>query len=114
MRKIAILALIVMVGGATLHSGVSRAQSAPGAMASPAMASSLSQSDRDSLMKKLHKAKKQFVVQRKYSSQYPTAQGAYDTKIKQIDGLMDKLKNGQDFPLSDVDYALKKPEAAEH
>ena len=114
MRKIAILMLLAAVAGGPLNPGVSLAQGGPAAMASPAMASGLSQTDKDALMKKLQKAKKRFEIQRKHASQYPNAQGGYDYKIKQIDGLMDKLKNGKDFPMSDVDAATAKPVTAEH
>ncbi|MGH7923363.1 MAG: hypothetical protein ACREQH_02085 [Candidatus Binatus sp.] len=115
MRKTVIVALMAMAwAGAPILNGVSLAQPAPGAMATEAMASSLSHSDKAALMKKLSTAKKRFTFQRKHSSQYPNAQGAYDAKIKQIDGLMAKLKGGEDFPMSDVDNALAKPETAEH
>ena len=54
MRKTAIVALIAMAWmGAPIQQGVSFAQGAPAAMATEAMASSLSAADKDALMKKL-------------------------------------------------------------
>jgi hypothetical protein len=112
MRKTAIVALIAMAAGMPLHPGVSFAQGAPSAMASPAMASSLSQADKDALMKKLEAAKKHDKVARAGWSQEPLTQAGYDKKIDEIKSLEAKLKSGEDFPLSDVDKAVKSPESA--
>ena len=118
LRKTVIVGLVALAwAGAPIQQGVSFAQgapAAPAAAASETMASSLSQADKDALMKKLHKAKRSFVFQRKHNSQNPNAQSGYDTKIKQIDGLMAKIKSGEDFPMSDADRAMAKPETAEH
>jgi hypothetical protein len=112
MRKTTIVALIAMAWvGASLH-GVSYAQPAPGAMATGAMASSLSAADKEALMKKLQDAKKHDKIARAGWSQEPLTQAGYDTKIQQINALMDKLKKGEDFPLSAVDQAVASPGTA--
>jgi hypothetical protein len=104
MRKIAIVALVVMAGmSAPVQFGVSYAQPAPGAAATSAMA------DKDAAMKTLADAKKRFRTMRKHSSQDPHAQADLDGKIKQINGLMAKLKKGEDVPQSDVDAAVATP-----
>jgi hypothetical protein len=120
MRKTAIVAMIAMAAGAPLHQGVSFAQGSPpamgspAAMASPAMASSLSEADKDALMKKLEKAKKHDKVARAGWSQEPLTQAGYDKKIDEIKRLEAKLKKGEDFPLSDVDKAVASPGTAEY
>jgi hypothetical protein len=98
--------------GAAVQQGVSFAQPAPGAMASPAMASSLSQADKDALMKKLDEAKKHDRIARAGWSQEPLTQAGYDKKIDEIKALQAKLKSGEDFPLSDVDKAVASPHSA--
>jgi hypothetical protein len=113
MRKTAIVALTAMAAGALLHQGVSFAQgAAPSAMASPAMASSLSPADKEALMKKLETAKKHDKVARAGWSQEPLTQAGYDKKIDEIKRLEAKLKKGEDFPLSDVDKAVASPGTA--
>ena len=110
MRKTAIVALVAMAwAGAPLLQGVSFAQPAPGAMATAAMASSLSLADKDALMKKLEKAKRHFRYVRKGWSQEPNTQHEYDRKIDEVNALMANLKNGVDFPLSAVDKAVAPP-----
>ncbi len=112
MRKTAIVALIAIAGiGAPLHNGVSFAQ-APGAMATEAMASSLSAADKDALMKKLAEAKKHDKIARAGWSQEPLTQATYDKKIDEIKDLMAKLKKGEDFPLSAADKAMASPKSA--
>jgi hypothetical protein len=112
MRKTAIVALIAMAWvGAPLH-GVSFAQPAPGAMATEAMASSLSAADKEALMNKLLDAKKHDKIARAGWSQEPLTQATYDKKILEINRLMDKLKKGEDFPLSAVDKAVASPGSA--
>ena len=108
MRKSAIAALIVMAGMISpIQSGLSYAQPAPGAAASgPA---STQMADKDSAMKSLADAKKKFRLMRKHSSQDPHAQADLDSQIKQINGLMAKLKKGEDVPQSDVDAAIATP-----
>ncbi len=104
MRKIAIVALMVMAGmTAPVHFGVSYAQPAPEAAATSAMA------DKDSAMKTLGDAKKRFKFMRQKSSQDPHAQADLDGQIKKINGLMAKLKKGEDVPQSDVDAAVATP-----
>ena len=113
MRKTAIVALVAMAwAGAPLHQGVSFAQPAPGAMATEAMASSLSPADKDALLKKLAEAKRHDKVARAGWSQEPLTQATYDKKIEEINGLMAKLKNGEDFPLSAADKAVASPHCA--
>ncbi len=113
MRKTAIVALIAIAGlGAPLQQGVSFAQPAPGAMATEAMASSLSPADKDALMKKLQEARKHDRVAREGWSQEPLTQATYDKKIDEIKALIAKLKKGEDFPLSDVDKAVASPHSA--
>jgi len=113
MRKTAIVALIAMAGvSAPLQYGVSFAQPAPGAMATEAMASSLSPADKDALMKKLAEAKKHDKIARAGWSQEPLTQATYDKKIDEIKALQAKLKKGEDFPLSDVDKAVASPSSA--
>jgi hypothetical protein len=107
MRKTAIVALIAMAVGAPLQ-GVSFAQ----APASPAMASSLSQADKDALMKKLEEARKHDKIARAGWSQEPLTQAGYDKKIGEIKALEAKLQKGEDFPLSDVDKAVASPHSA--
>ena len=110
MRKTAIVALVAMAwAGAPLLQGVSFAQPAPGAMATAAMASSLSPADKDALTKKLEKAKRHFRYVRKGWSQEPNTQHEYDRKIDEVNALLANLKNGVDFPLSDVDKAVAPP-----
>ncbi len=112
MRKTAIVALIAVAGlGAPMQQGVSFAQ-APGAMATEAMASSLSAADKDALIKKLQEAKKHDKVARAGWSQEPLTQATYDKKIDEIKDLLDKLKKGEDFPLSAVDKAVASPKSA--
>jgi len=104
MRKTAIVALVMMVGVSTpVQFGVSYAQPAPEAAASSAMA------DKATAMKTLADAKKKFKFMRQKSSQDPHAQADLDRQIKQINGLMAKLKKGEDVPQSDVDAAVATP-----
>ena len=113
MRKTAIVALMAIAGlAAPLQQGVSFAQAAPGAMATEAMASSLSAADKDALMKKLQAAKKHDKIARAGWSQEPLTQATYDTKINEIKALIDKLQKGEDFPLSAVDKAVASPKSA--
>ena len=104
MRKTAIVALLVMAGmSGPVQFGVSYAQPAPEAAAPSAMA------DKDTAMKTLLDAKKRFRFMRSKSSQDPHAQADLDRQIKQINGVMAKLKKGQDVPQSDVDAAVATP-----
>jgi hypothetical protein len=113
MRKTAIVALIALAGvSAPLQQGVVFAQGAPGAMATEAMASSLSPADKDALMKKLEAARKHDKIARAGWSQEPLTQATYDKKIDEIKDLMAKLKNGEDFPLSAADKAMASPHSA--
>ncbi len=112
MRKTAIVALIALAGALPLQRGVSFAQPAPGAMATQAMVSSVSAADKDALMKKLQEAKKHDKIARAGWSQEPNTQATYDKKILEINRLMDKLKKGEDFPLSDADKAMASPKSA--
>jgi hypothetical protein len=100
---------------APLQQGVSFAQgapAAPAAAATEAMASSLSAADKDALMKKLEDAKKHAKIARKGWSQEPLTQATYDTQIKHINRVMEKLKKGEDFPLSEADKAMASPKSA--
>lgn len=113
MRKTAIVALIAMAwAGAPIQQGVSFAQGAPAAAATETMVSSVSQADKDALMKKLLKAKKHDKIARAGWSQEPLTQATYDKKIEEINGLIAKLKAGQDFPLSAADKAMASPDSA--
>jgi hypothetical protein len=113
MRKTAILAVIALAGmSAPIQQGVSFAQGAPGAMATEAMASSLSPADKDALMKKLAEAKKHDKIARAGWSQEPLTQATYDKKIDEIKALEAKLKSGEDFPLSAADKAMESPHSA--
>ena len=104
MRKVAIVVLMVMAGMSTpVQFGVSYAQPAPEAAATSAMA------DKDAAMKRLGDAKKRFRLMRKHSSQDPHAQADLDGQIKQINGLMAKLRKGEDVPQNDVDAAVATP-----
>ena len=108
MRKPAIVALIVMVGMITpIQLGVSFAQPAPAAAASSSASTQMA--DKDSAMKSLADAKKKFRTMRKHSSQDPHAQADLDSQIKQINGLMAKLKKGESVSQSDVDAAVATP-----
>ena len=114
MRKTAIVALIALAGmSGPPQQGVSFAQPAPGAMATEAMASSLSPADKDALMKKLAEAKKRDKHARRGYSTEPLTQAGYDRKITQINRLVEKLNKGEDFPLSDADKAVASPGKAE-
>jgi hypothetical protein len=107
MRKPAIVALIVMAGMISpIQFAVSYAQPAPAAAASSASAQ---MADKDSAMKTLADAKKKFKMMRKHSSQDPHAQADLDGQIKQINGVMAKLKKGEAVPQSDVDAAVATP-----
>lgn len=113
MRKTAAFVALLATGAAVpLHHGFAFAQGAPAAMATQAMASSLSQADKDTLMKKLEEAKKHDKVARAGWSQEPLTQAGYDKKIDEIKALEAKLKKGEDFPLSDVDKAVASPQSA--
>jgi hypothetical protein len=113
MRKTAIMALMAMAWvGAPLQPRVSFAQPAPGAMTTEAMVSSLSATEKEALIKKLEDAKKHDRIARQGWSQEPLTQAGYDTKIQEIKDLLEKLKKGQDFPLSAVDKAVASPHAA--
>jgi hypothetical protein len=113
MRKTAILALIAMAwAGAPFQQGVSFAQGAPAGMATQAMVSSVSQADKDALMKRLVAAKKHDKIARAGWSQEPLTQATYDKKIDEINSLIAKLKAGQDFPLSDAEKAIASPNSA--
>ena len=112
-RKTALVALILMAGvSAPLQQGVAFAQPAPGAMAPGPMASSLSPADKAALMTQLQEAKNHDKIARAGWSQEPLTQATYDTKIQEINALMNKLKNGEDFPLSAVDKAVASPHSA--
>ncbi len=111
MRKTAIVSLMALgMMAAPLQQAL--AQGAPGAMATEAMASSLSPADKDALMKKLEDAKKHDKIARAGWSQEPLTQATYDKKIDEIKALMTKLKKGQDFPLSAADKAMASPRSA--
>jgi len=113
MRKTAIVALIALAGvSVPLQHGVSFAQPAPGAAASAQMASSLSAADKAVVLKKLQDAKQHDKDARKGWSQEPLTQATYDTKIQEINRLMDKLNKGEDFPLSEVEKAVASPHSA--
>ena len=113
MRKTAIVALILMAGvGGPLQQRALFAQPAPGAAAPGPMASSLSPADKTALMAKLQDAKKHDRIAREGWSQEPLTQATYDNKIQEINALMKKLKNGEDFPLSAVDKAVASPHSA--
>ena len=114
MRKTAFVALLATAAAVPLYQGASFAQGGPAAMASPAMASSLSAADKDALMKKLEDAKAHDKVARAGWSQEPLTQAGYDKKIDEIKALEAKLKKGEDFPLSDVDKAVASPHTAEY
>ena len=108
MRKPAIVALIVMASAISpIQFGVSFAQPAPAATASSSASTQMA--DKDSAMKTLADAKKRFRTMRKHSSQDPHAQADLDRQIKQINGLMAKLKKGESVPQSDVDAAVATP-----
>ena len=108
MRKTAIVALIVLAGTINpIQLGVSFAQPAPDAAASSAASAQMA--DKDTAMKTLADAKKRFRMMRKHSSQDPHAQADLDGQIKQINGVMAKLKKGEAVPQSDVDAAVTTP-----
>jgi hypothetical protein len=114
MRKTTIVALIAMAGlSAPLQQGMSFAQGAPAAMATAAMASSLSPDDKTALLKKLRDAKARDKHARRGYSTEPLTQAGYDRKITQINRLIEKLNKGTDFPLSDADDATASPGKAE-
>jgi parvulin-like peptidyl-prolyl isomerase len=97
-----------MVGMITpIQLGVSFAQPAPAAAASSSASTQMA--DKDSAMKSLADAKKKFRTMRKHSSQDPHAQADLDSQIKQINGLMAKLKKGESVSQSDVDAAVATP-----
>ena len=114
MRKTAIAALIVLVGGgAPLLPAVSFAQAAaPSAATETKTAASLSADEKAALLKKLKEAKKHDKIARQGWSQEPLTQATYDQKIQEINRLIDKLNKGEDFPLSDVDKAVASPGTA--
>jgi hypothetical protein len=108
MRKPAIVALVLMAGTfSPLQFGVSFAQPAPGAAASSAARTQMA--DKDSAMKTLADAKKRFRIMRKHNTQDLHQVADLDRQIKQINGLMAKLKKGEDVPQSDVDAAVATP-----
>jgi hypothetical protein len=108
MRKTTIVALAVMAGMTIpIHFGMSNAQPAPEAVASSSATGQVI--DKDAAMKTLTDAKKRFKMMRKHSSQDPHAQADLDRQIKQINGVMAKLKKGEDVPQSDVDAAVATP-----
>jgi len=108
MRKPAIVALIVMAATISpIQLGVSFAQPAPAPAASSSPSTQMA--DKASAMKTLADAKKRFRMMRKHSSQDPHAQADLDRQIKQINGVMAKLKKGEDVPQSDVDAAVATP-----
>ncbi|MGB9382904.1 hypothetical protein [Candidatus Binatus sp.] len=108
--KTAIMAFVgLALISAPLLQGVSFAQGAPAAMASTAMASSLSAADKDALIKKLQDAKAADKRARKQYSTEPLTQAGYDRKITQINRLLHKLNKGEDFNLSDADQAAAAP-----
>ena len=108
MRKPAIVVLIVMaLTISPIRFGVSLAQPAPEASASTSANAQMAV--KDSAMKTLADAKKRFRTMRKHSSQDPHAQADLDRQIKQINGLMAKLKKGEGVPQSDVDAAVATP-----
>jgi hypothetical protein len=112
MRKLAIVTLIVMAGMISpIQFGVSFAQPAPAA--APSSAASAQMADKDTAMKSLADAKKKFRTMRKHSSQDPHMQADLDSQIKQINGVMAKLKKGEAVPQSDVDAAIATP-AGQH
>ena len=112
-RKTAIVALVALVGvGAPVLPTASYAQPAPGAAASTQTAASLSPADKAALLKKLEDAKQHDKDARKGWSQEPLTQATYDSKITEINRLIDKLNKGEDFPLSDVDKAVASPGSA--
>jgi hypothetical protein len=90
-----------------IQSAVSFAQPAPAAAAGSAASAQMA--DKDSAMKSLADAKKKFKMMRKHSSQDPHAQADLDSQIKQINGVMAKLKKGESVPQSDVDAAVTTP-----
>ena len=107
---IGIVAFVGMAAmSAPLLPGVSFAQGAPAAMATAAMASSLSAADKDALIKKLQDAKAADKRARKQYSTEPLTQAGYDRKITQINRLLAKLNKGEDFNLSAADEAVKAP-----
>jgi len=114
MWKTAIVALLALLGAGApiLLPTVSLAQPAPSAAASPQTAASLSAADKDALLKKLKDAKKHDKIARQGWSQEPLTQATYDQKITDINRLIEKLKRGEDFPLSDVDKAVASPHSA--
>ena len=107
------IGIVAFVGlapiSAPLLPGVSFAQGAPAAMATAAMASSLSAADKDALIKKLQDAKAADKRARKQYSTEPLTQAGYDRKITQINRLLQKLNKGEDFNLSDADKAAATP-----
>jgi hypothetical protein len=108
MRKPAIVALILIAGTISpLRCGVSFAQNAPEAAAS--ISAGAQMADKDSAMKTLADAKKRFRTMRKHSSQDPHAQADLDSQIKQINGVIAKLKKGEAVPQSNVDAAVATP-----
>lgn len=108
--KTAIMAFVgLALISAPLLQGVSFAQGAPAAMATAAMASSLSAADKDALIKKLQDAKAADKRARKQYSTEPLTQAGYDRKITQINRLLHKLNKGEDFNLSDADQAAAAP-----
>lgn len=110
LRKIAIVALVALTGAAgPILPTVSFAQPSPGAAATNQTAASLSPDDKAALLKKLKDAKQHDKDARKGWSQEPLTQATYDEKIAEINRLIDKLKKGEDFPLSDVDKAVASP-----
>jgi len=110
MRNTAIVALIALVGVSTpMLPAVSFAQPAPGAAADTKTAASLSPAEKAALLKKLQDAKQHDKDARKGWSQEPLTQATYNSKIADINRLIDKLKKGEDFPLSDVDKAVASP-----
>ena len=112
--KTAIMAFVgLALISAPLLPGASFAQGAPAAMATAAMASSLSAADRDALVKKLQDAKAADKRARKQYSTEPLTQAGYDRKITQINRLLQKLHKGEDFNLSDADQAVAAPGKAE-
>lgn len=110
MRKPAIAALIVMAWTiGPIQLGVSFAQPASPEAAASSSATTTQMADKDAAMKTLADAKKRFRTMRKHSSQDPHAQADLDRQIKQINGLMAKLKKGEAVPQSDVDAAVATP-----
>ncbi|HYL58636.1 MAG TPA: hypothetical protein VEU51_07165 [Candidatus Acidoferrales bacterium] len=111
----AIVSIVAVLGSKGTPLAASSATAVASPAASPASASSgttssMSAAEKEKVLTKLKAAKRQDKQARKDAS--PSAQAAYDAKIKDLNRLIDKLNKSEDVKLSEVDAAVTPPDNA--